>query len=127
MALVNLLRDVARRKGTTPAQIALAYVLAQRPSIVPTPGTTKLHCLDENLGAAAIELTVDDLQQIHAAASKVTVQGARLPEAVLRNDRRPNNAGQTAAMATFEWIIVLLLGAELLAELARRIGTPIQL
>jgi aryl-alcohol dehydrogenase-like predicted oxidoreductase len=84
MALVDLLRDVAQRKGATPAQIALAWLLAQKPWIVPIPGTTKLHRLDENLGAAAVELTADDLQQIHAAASRLTVQGARLPEAVLR-------------------------------------------
>ena len=84
MALVDLLRDVAQRKGATPAQIALAWLLAQKPWIVPIPGTTKLHRLDENLGAAAVELTADDLQQIHAAASQLTVQGARLPAAVLR-------------------------------------------
>jgi aryl-alcohol dehydrogenase-like predicted oxidoreductase len=84
MALVDLLRDVAQRKKATPAQIALAWLLAQKPWIVPIPGTTKLHRLDENLGATAVELTADDLKQIHTAASHVTVQGARLPEAVLR-------------------------------------------
>jgi aryl-alcohol dehydrogenase-like predicted oxidoreductase len=84
LALVDLLREVAQCKGATPAQIALAWLLAQRPWIVPIPGTTKLHRLDENLGAAAIELTADDLRLIDAAASKFTVQGARLPEAVLR-------------------------------------------
>ncbi|MDM0040012.1 aldo/keto reductase [Variovorax sp. J22G21] len=84
LALVDLLRDVAQRKNATPAQIALAWLLAQRPWIVPIPGTTKLHRLDENLGAAAIALTADDLRVIDDAASKLTVQGARLPEAVLR-------------------------------------------
>ncbi|MDM0054164.1 aldo/keto reductase [Variovorax fucosicus] len=84
LALVDLLRDVAQRKNATPAQIALAWLLAQQPWIVPIPGTTKLHRLDENLGAAAIALTADDLRVIDDAASKLTVQGARLPEAVLR-------------------------------------------
>ncbi len=84
LALVDLLREVARRKSATPAQIALAWLLAQKPWIVPIPGTTKLNRLDENLGAAAGELTADDLGVIDTAASKVAVQGARLPEAVLR-------------------------------------------
>ena len=84
LALVDLLRDVAQRKGATPAQVALAWLLAQQPWIVPIPGTTKLHRLDENLGATAVELSVDELRQIDDAASKITVQGARLPEAVLR-------------------------------------------
>jgi aryl-alcohol dehydrogenase-like predicted oxidoreductase len=84
LALVDLLREVAQRKRATPAQIALAWLLAQKPWIVPIPGTTKLHRLDENLGAAAVELTADDLRGIDTAASKVTVHGARLPEAVLR-------------------------------------------
>jgi len=79
-ALVGLLADMARRKGATPAQIALAWLLAQKPWIVPIPGTRKLERLDENLGAAAIELTPDDLGQIENAASKITVQGARYPE-----------------------------------------------
>src|SRR5437660_2472987 len=83
-ALVDLLGSIAQRKGATPAQIALAWLLAQKPWIVPIPGTTKLHRLDENLGALAVELTVDDLRRIDAAASKLTLQGARLPEAVLR-------------------------------------------
>ena len=68
------------RHGATPAQVALAWLLAQKPWIVPIPGTTKLHRLDENLGAAAIELTADDLREIETAAAKVTVQGARYPE-----------------------------------------------
>jgi aryl-alcohol dehydrogenase-like predicted oxidoreductase len=83
MALVDLLRDVARRKNATPAQIAIAWLLAQKPWIVPIPGTTKLHRLDENLGAASLELTVVDLSEINAAASKIPLQGARLPDYAL--------------------------------------------
>ena len=79
-ALVDLLRDIAERKKATPAQIALAWLLAQKPWIVPIPGTTKLHRLEENVGAAAVELTADDLREIESAASKITVQGARYPE-----------------------------------------------
>ena len=79
-ALVDLLRQIAERKKATPAQIALAWLLAQKPWIVPIPGTTKLHRLDENLGAAGIELTPADLRDIDAAASQITVQGARYPE-----------------------------------------------
>ena len=73
-------RQIAERKKATPAQIALAWLLAQKPWIVPIPGTTKLHRLDENIGAAAVELTADDLREIETAASKITVQGARYPE-----------------------------------------------
>jgi aryl-alcohol dehydrogenase-like predicted oxidoreductase len=79
-ALVDLLGKVAEHKRATPAQIALAWLLAQKPWIVPIPGTTKLHRLDENLGAANVELTADDLREIETAASKITVQGARYPE-----------------------------------------------
>ena len=79
-ALVDLLGRVAEQKKATPAQIALAWLLAQKPWIVPIPGTTKLHRLEENLGAAEVELTPDDLREIEAAASKITVQGARYPE-----------------------------------------------
>jgi len=79
-ALVDLVTKFAQSKKTTPAQIALAWLLAQKPANVPIPGTTKLNRLEENLGAAAIELTLDDLRQIGNAASKVTVQGARYPE-----------------------------------------------
>jgi aryl-alcohol dehydrogenase-like predicted oxidoreductase len=79
-ALVDLLGKVAERKQATPAQIALAWPLAQKPWIVPIPGTTKRHRLEENLGAAAVELTADDLREIETAASKITVQGARYPE-----------------------------------------------
>src|SRR6266550_3599657 len=79
-ALVDLLSKIAERKKATPAQIALAWILAQKPWMVPIPGTTKLHRLEENIGAAAIELTPDDLRQIDSAASKIPVQGARYPE-----------------------------------------------
>jgi aryl-alcohol dehydrogenase-like predicted oxidoreductase len=88
MALVDLLKRIAEGKHATPAQIALAWLLAQKPWIVPIPGTTKLHRLDENLGATAIELTPDDLREIEDAASKITIQGARLPEAVLKMSER---------------------------------------
>jgi aryl-alcohol dehydrogenase-like predicted oxidoreductase len=79
-ALIDLLGQIAKRKQATPAQIALAWLLAQKPWIVPIPGTTKLHRLDENLGAVAVELAPDDLREIDSAASKITVQGARYPE-----------------------------------------------
>ena len=78
--LVDLLGSVAERKNATPAQIALAWLLAQKPWIVPIPGTTKLARLEENIGAAAVELTSDDLREIESAASKITVKGARYPE-----------------------------------------------
>jgi aryl-alcohol dehydrogenase-like predicted oxidoreductase len=79
-AFVDLLGKIAKRKKATPAQIALAWLLAQKPWIVPIPGTTKLHRLEENIGAVAVELTPDDLREIESAASKITVQGARYPE-----------------------------------------------
>src|SRR5882672_6806367 len=79
-ALVDLLGKIAERKKATPAQIALAWLLAQKPWIVPIPGTTKLNRLDENIGAVVVELTSDDLREIETAASKITVQGARYPE-----------------------------------------------
>ena len=79
-ALIELLGKIAERKKATPAQIALAWLLAQKPWIVPIPGTTKLHRLEENIGAAAIELIPNDLRDIESAASKITVQGARYPE-----------------------------------------------
>jgi len=79
-ALVDLLGKTAERKRATPAQIALAWLLAQKPWIVPIPGTTKLHRLEENIGATTVELTSDDLREIDSAASKITVQGARYPE-----------------------------------------------
>lgn len=81
-ALVDLLATIGRRKHATPAQIAIAWVLAQKPWIVPIPGTTTLHRLDENLGAAALQLTADDLRDIEGAASRITIQGARYPEAI---------------------------------------------
>jgi aryl-alcohol dehydrogenase-like predicted oxidoreductase len=79
-ALVDLLDRIAERKKTTPAQIALAWLLAQKPWIVPIPGTTKLSRVEENIGALSIELTREDLREIESAASKITVQGARYPE-----------------------------------------------
>jgi aryl-alcohol dehydrogenase-like predicted oxidoreductase len=82
LALVDLLRTIAERKKATPAQIALAWLLAQKPRIVPIPGTTKLERLEENIGAVAVELTSDDLREIDRAASKITIQGARYPEAL---------------------------------------------
>lgn len=83
-ALVDLITQVAEQKQATPAQIALAWLLAQKPWIVPIPGTTKLHRLEENIGAVAVELTPDDLRWIDSAATGIMVQGARLPEAVLK-------------------------------------------
>ena len=79
-ALINLFASIGERKKATPAQIALAWLLAQKPWIVPIPGTTKLHRLDENIGAVSVELALDDLRDIENAASKITVQGARYPE-----------------------------------------------
>jgi aryl-alcohol dehydrogenase-like predicted oxidoreductase len=79
-AVVDLLTSIGKKKDATPAQVALAWLLAQKPWIVPIPGTTKLHRLDENIGALAIELTPDDLRQIDEAASKLKVEGDRYPE-----------------------------------------------
>src|SRR5215469_56802 len=79
-ALVDLLGEIAKNKRATPAQIALAWLLAQKPWIVPIPGTTKLKRLEENVGAAGVQLTSDDLREIENAASKISVQGARYPE-----------------------------------------------
>jgi aryl-alcohol dehydrogenase-like predicted oxidoreductase len=87
-AVVDLLRKIADQKSGTPAQVALAWLLAQKPWIVPIPGTTKIHRLEENLGAVNIQLTADDLREIDAAAAKIKVQGARLPEAVLKMSER---------------------------------------
>ena len=84
MALVDLLKRLGEKKLATPAQIALAWLLAQRPWIVPIPGTRKLERLNENIGADAVDLTKADLREINDAASKITVQGARLPEQVLK-------------------------------------------
>ncbi len=79
-ALIDLLGSIAERKKATPAQIALAWLLAQKPWMVPIPGTTKLNRLEENIGAVAVELTPDDLREIDSAASKIKVEGARYPE-----------------------------------------------
>jgi len=84
LALVDLVKAVAERKHATPAQVALAWLLAQKPWIVPIPGTTKLHRLEENLGAVDLELTSGDLREIDAAASKIEIEGERLPEAALK-------------------------------------------
>ncbi|MBI1754227.1 MAG: aldo/keto reductase [Acidobacteria bacterium] len=84
LALVEIIRTVAARKAATPAQIALAWLLAQKPWIVPIPGTTKLHRLEENLGAAAVQLEPEDMKEIESAAALISLQGARLPEAALK-------------------------------------------
>ena len=83
-ALVDLLREIAERKHGTPAQIALAWLLAKKPWIVPIPGTTKLPRLEENLGGAAMQLTADDLREIDTAAAQITIEGERYPEALER-------------------------------------------
>ena len=88
MAMVELLKRIAGRKQATPSQIAIAWLLAQKPWIVPIPGTRKLERLEENLGAASVDLTAADLREINDAASKITVQGARLPEEVLKLTNR---------------------------------------
>jgi aryl-alcohol dehydrogenase-like predicted oxidoreductase len=87
-AVVDLLKRIAESKGGTPAQVALAWLIAQKPWIVPIPGTTKLHRLDENLGADTIHLTAENLRDIKAAISKIDIQGQRLPEAVLKMTER---------------------------------------
>jgi aryl-alcohol dehydrogenase-like predicted oxidoreductase len=87
-AVVDLLNQIALRKNATSAQIALAWLLAQKPWIVPIPGTTKIHRLEENIGSASLELTSDDLDEINAAASKIPIQGDRLPESILRMSYR---------------------------------------
>jgi len=84
MVVVDLVRSVANRKGATPAQVALAWLLARKPWIVPIPGTTKLHRLEENLGAVNVELTEADLREIDDTSSSLKLQGARLPEAMLK-------------------------------------------
>jgi aryl-alcohol dehydrogenase-like predicted oxidoreductase len=86
--VVDLLNKIARRKNATAAQIALAWLLAQKPWIVPIPGTTKIHRLTENTGSASLELNSDDLAEINAAASKIPIQGERLPESILRMSYR---------------------------------------
>jgi aryl-alcohol dehydrogenase-like predicted oxidoreductase len=84
-AVIDLLRKIAQRKNATPAQIALGWLLAQKPWIVPIPGTTKLHRLEENIGAVDVELTEEDLSEIRQATSKITVEGERYPEALQRS------------------------------------------
>jgi aryl-alcohol dehydrogenase-like predicted oxidoreductase len=86
--LVNLLANVAEQKNATPAQIALAWLLAQKPWIVPIPGTTKLNRLEENIGSTSLELTTDDLREIEEAASKIKIEGARYPENLERTINR---------------------------------------
>ncbi|MFZ1084897.1 MAG: aldo/keto reductase [Terracidiphilus sp.] len=86
--LVDLLRKIGAEKKATPAQIALAWLLAQKPWIVPIPGTTKLHRLEENIGAAAVELTADDLAEIEGALAQIQVEGARYPEALEKTTGR---------------------------------------
>jgi len=88
LALVELLNQIAKRKKATPAQIAIAWLLAQKPWIVPIPGTRKLERLEENIAAVEVELTPADLSEIDTAASKITIEGARLPEAILRMSGR---------------------------------------
>ncbi len=88
LALVELLKQIAGRKKATPAQIALAWLLAQKPWIVPIPGTTKIHRLEENIGSASVELTSEDLDEINTAASRISIQGERLPESILRMSYR---------------------------------------
>src|SRR5712692_1765262 len=87
-ALVDLLGSIAQRKNATPAQIALAWLLAQKPWIVPIPGTRRLSRLEENIGAVAVELTADDLRDIESAASRIMVEGARYPENLERQTNR---------------------------------------
>jgi aryl-alcohol dehydrogenase-like predicted oxidoreductase len=88
LAVVDLLKQIAQRNKATPAQIALAWLLAKKPWIVPIPGTTKVHRLEENIGSASLDLTPEDLEEIKTAASKIPIQGARLPESVLRMSYR---------------------------------------
>lgn len=88
VAMVDLVKRIAAQKAATAAQVTLAWLLAQKPFIVPIPGTTKLHRLEENLGAVNVSFTADDLREIADAAVAIEVQGARLPEAVLRHSYR---------------------------------------
>jgi len=88
VAVVDLLKKIAQQKNATPAQIALAWLFAQKPWIVPIPGTTKIHRLDENIGSTSIELTREDLDEINSSASKIPIHGERLPESVLKMSYR---------------------------------------
>jgi aryl-alcohol dehydrogenase-like predicted oxidoreductase len=83
MALVDVLKQIANGKGATPAQLALAWLLAQKPWIVPIPGTTKIHRLEENLGATRVDLTTSELEEIDTALSRISIQGQRLQQAAL--------------------------------------------
>src|SRR6266536_530475 len=88
LAVVDLLKQIAQRRNATPAQIALAWLLAQKPWIVPIPGTTKIHRLEENIASTSVELTSEDLEEINTAASKIPIHGERLPESILRMSYR---------------------------------------
>jgi aryl-alcohol dehydrogenase-like predicted oxidoreductase len=88
LAVVELLKQIAGRNKATPAQIAIAWLLARKPWIVPIPGTTKIHRLEENIGSASVELTAEDLKEINAAASNIPIHGERLPESILRMSYR---------------------------------------
>lgn len=88
MRFVDLIAEIGAQKGATPAQIALAWLLAQKPWIVPIPGSRKLERLDENIGAVAVELTPDDLQAIESTISKVTIQGDRYPKELREQTNR---------------------------------------
>ena len=88
LAVVDILKRIAGRKNATPAQVALAWLLAQKPWIVPIPGTTKIHRLEENIGSASLKLTPEDLDEIDTAASRIPIQGERLPESILRMSYR---------------------------------------
>jgi len=88
LALVDLLKQIAQRKDASPAQVALAWLLAQKPWIVPIPGTTKIHRLEDNIASASLELTSEDLEEINTAASKIPIQGERLPESILKMSYR---------------------------------------
>jgi aryl-alcohol dehydrogenase-like predicted oxidoreductase len=101
VALVALIRQVTEEKNATPAQIAFAWLLAQKPWIVPIPGTTKLHRLDENLRAVNVELTDEDLKKIDEAASKLSLEGARLPEAALKMTEVRRSCSASASVATY--------------------------
>src|SRR5439155_2531023 len=98
VAFVKWLKTFAARKNVTPAQIALAWLLAQKPWIVPIPGTTKRHRLEENLGAANIQLTAEDLREIDRAASQIEVHGARYPAALLKMVGRQRSAESTLSI-----------------------------
>jgi aryl-alcohol dehydrogenase-like predicted oxidoreductase len=88
LAVVDMLRQIAGRKKATPAQVSLAWLLAQKPWVVPIPGTTKIHRLEENIGSASVELTPADLDEINSSASKIPIQGGRLPESILKMSYR---------------------------------------